>query len=235
MTEARETWISPNARFGSKVGLLAGGGSFPIHFAESARRAGIQVACVAIRDHADAALASACDEIAWIGLGRLGRMIRLFRRWGVERVVMAGKIHKAKVMYDPWRWWNLLPDWRFLRMWFLGRRPDNRDDSVLLAVIDEFRKDGLLFASALEICPDLLAPEGTLSRRAPSACQLADIVFGWDLAREMGRLDVGQAVAIKERSAIAIEAVEGTDRMIERSGQLCPAGGFVVGGHDGAA
>src|SRR5204862_1674340 len=87
---------------------------------------------------------------------------------------------------------------------------------------------GLVFSSALDLCPELLVNAGLLSGRAPSTREETDIQFGWELAKEMGRLDVGQSVAVKERAALAVEAIEGTDRAIARAGELCPAGGFVV-------
>jgi DUF1009 family protein len=98
----------------------------------------------------------------------------------------------------------------------------------MLALIDEFAEEGLHMDSALDLCPELLVRPGLLTRRPPTAREEADIAFGWDLAREMGRLDVGQSVAVKERAVLAVEAIEGTDRAILRAGELCRAGGFVV-------
>jgi len=108
------------------------------------------------------------------------------------------------------------------------RHARNRDDDLVLALIEEFRKEGMEFASALDLCPELLVPPGVLTRRPPTRSEQADIAFGWALAKEMGRLDVGQSVAVKERAVLAVEAIEGTDRAILRAGELCPAGGFVV-------
>jgi DUF1009 family protein len=105
---------------------------------------------------------------------------------------------------------------------------DNRDDSLLLGVIAEFERDGMIFASALDFCPELLVKEGVLTRRAPTPAERRDIEFGWTLAKEMGRLDVGQSVAVKEKAALAVEAIEGTDRCIERAGQFCRAGGWTL-------
>jgi hypothetical protein len=140
---------------------------------------------------------------------------------------MAGKVTK-NVMYTPARFLQLCPDYRMFRMWYLRNRKDNRDDSILLAVIAEFERDGMTFASALDYCPELLVNEGLLTRRAPTARERADIEFGWQLAKEMGRLDVGQSVAVKEKAALAVEAIEGTDRCIERAGQLCRSGGWTL-------
>jgi DUF1009 family protein len=209
------------------IGLLAGGGRFPIVFAQKARALGLEVVCVGIRCEADPSLAGCVRHFHWSGPARLGRMIRLFKRAGVARVVMAGKVHKANILHKPWKWLTLLPDWRTVRWWY-SRRRDNRDDTLLLAVIDEFAAEGLQFDSALNLCPELLVRPGPLTHRRPTASEAADIAFGWELAKQMGRLDVGQSVAVKERAVLAVEAIEGTDRAILRAGEFCRAGNFVV-------
>jgi UDP-2,3-diacylglucosamine hydrolase len=210
-----------------RVGLLAGSGRFPILFAEAARRAGLEVVCVGVRYEAPEELRALCTSFKVVGVAKLGEMIRTFRHENVDHVVMAGKVTK-KVMYTPWRTLRLLPDWRMLQMWYRRGRVDNRDDSLLLGVIAEFARDGISFASALDYCPELLVKEGILTRRAPTAAEQRDIEFAWGLAKEMGRLDVGQSVAVKEKSVLAVEAIEGTDRCIERAGQLCRAGGWTL-------
>jgi DUF1009 family protein len=196
-------------------------------FAEKARSLGIPVVCVGISYEASPELAGLVDRFYWCGIARLGRMIRCFKKERVERVVMAGKVMKTCI-YTRWRAFRFLPDLRFLRFWFSRRRRDNRDDSLLMGLIGEFAKDGLCFESALNLCPELLVRPGILTRRAPTTPEKQDIDFGWELAKEMGRLDVGQSVAVKERAVLAIEAIEGTDRAIARAGELCRAGGFVV-------
>jgi DUF1009 family protein len=211
-----------------KVGLLAGSGRFPITFAAKARELGLPVVCVGLRDLASPELAGMVSRFYWSSPLRLSRMIRLFRREGVERVVMAGKVQKANLMYRPWKLFALLLDWRTLRLWYFGRRRDNKDDTLMLSLIAEFAGEGLHFDSALTFCPELLVSQGTLTRRSPTAAERRDIAFGWEMAREMGRLDVGQCVSVKDRTVLAVEAIEGTDRSIERAGQLCRAGGFVV-------
>lgn len=210
------------------IGLLAGSGRFPIAFARKARDVGRAVVCVALGGIAADELRPLVHRFYWTHPTRIGRMIRLFQREGVEQIVMAGKVPKADLMHKPWKVFSLLPDLRTLRWWYFGRRRDNRDDSILLSVIDEFAADGLRFESALTLCPELLVRPGVLTRRSPTAGEEADIAFGWGLAREMGRLDVGQSVAVKERAVLAVEAIEGTDRAILRAGQLCRAGGFTV-------
>jgi DUF1009 family protein len=209
------------------VGLLAGAGRFPIVFAAKARSLGIPVVCVALRDEAAPELAGLVERCHWVGLGKLGRIIRCFKRDGVRHIVMAGKVQKKR-LHTPFRILRYWPDWRALSWWFLRRRRDNKDDSLLLSLIDEFAADGLTFASALDLCPELLVKAGILTRRGLSAREEADVAFGWELAKEMGRLDVGQSVAVRERAVLAVEAIEGTDQAILRAGQLCPRGGIVV-------
>jgi len=209
------------------IGLLAGWGRFPLVFAQKTRSLGIPVICVGIRHEANPELAGLVQRFYWTGVARLGRMIRCFKREGVCQAVMAGKVHKV-AMHSPWRIFRYWPDWRFVRFWLNRARRDNQDDSILLGLIDEFAKDGIRFASALDLCPELLVRPGVLTRRAPTATEQNDVAFGWQLAKEMGRLDVGQSVAVRERAVLAVEAIEGTDQAILRAGQLCPRGGFVV-------
>jgi len=210
-----------------RIGLLAGWGRFPLVFAQKTRSLGIPVICVGIRHEANPELAGLVQRFYWTGVARLGRMIRCFKREGVCQAVMAGKVHKV-AMHSPWRIFRYWPDWRFVRFWLNRARRDNQDDSILLGLIDEFAKDGIRFASALDLCPELLVRPGVLTRRAPTATEQNDVAFGWQLAKEMGRLDVGQSVAVRERAVLAVEAIEGTDQAILRAGQLCPRGGFVV-------
>lgn len=209
------------------IGLIAGSGRFPVSFAEKARELGLPVVCCGIRGEASESLKTLVDRFYWVGLARLGRVIRCFRREGVHEVMMAGKIQKTR-LYTPLRWLHYIPDLRTIRIWLRILRGDKRDDTLLMAVVREFEGDGFRFTSALDYCPELLVKTGNLTRRGPSAAEEADIRFGWELAKEMGRLDVGQSVAVKEQAVIAVEAIEGTDRAILRAGDLCRKGGFVV-------
>ncbi|MFL5327879.1 MAG: LpxI family protein [Gemmataceae bacterium] len=209
------------------IGLLAGAGRFPVVFAEKARALNISVGCVGLQHLAPPELRTLCDRYAEVGIARMGGVIRAFRRMGVQQIVMAGKVQKA-ALFSPWRILQLLPDWTTLRFWYFRNRRDNKDDSLLLGVIDEFERAGFRFASALDFCPEILMRPGVLTRRSPTSSELKDIEFGWDLAKEMGRLDVGQSVAVRERAVLAVEAIEGTDRAIIRAGELSRRAGFVV-------
>jgi DUF1009 family protein len=209
------------------VGLLAGWGRFPIVFAEKARAVKLPLVCVGLRGEASPELIPLVDRFYWAGVARLGRIIRCFKKEGVRQIVMAGKFQKKR-MHTPFRVLRYWPDLRGLKWWFFAPRRNNKDDTLLLSLIDEFAADGMSFASALDLCPELLVKHGILTRRGLSSREEADVAFGWEMAKEMGRLDVGQSVAVRERAVLAVEAIEGTDQAILRAGQLCPRGGFVV-------
>lgn len=219
--------VRPAAR---RVGLIAGWGDYPLVVARALRRQGCRVYCLGVIDEADPRLAQLCDDFRWVGPAKFGTAIRHFKRHAVAEATMAGKIHKVR-LFRRWRWLRYLPDLRTVRMFiphFLTRRKDCRDDTLLRAIVDEFAAEGIRFAPATEYAPDLLARRGQLTGRGPSAWQWKDIEFGWEIAKQLGRLDVGQSVAVKDQAVLALEAVEGTDECIRRAGTLCTAGGFTV-------
>ena len=209
------------------VGLIAGAGRFPILFAQKAREVGLPVITVGVAGMADPVLESLSDQFTWLRRMSLGAIFRAFRRGDARQWTMAGKFHKH-IIFQPRRMLQLVPDWRALRFFFLRRRSDNRDDSLLLGLIEEFRRQSMECVSALDVCPELLVKEGLLTRRKPTAKEQVDVEFGWNLAKEMGRLDIGQSVMIRERNVLAVEAIEGTDKAILRAGELCGRSGFVV-------
>jgi hypothetical protein len=215
---------------GQTIGIIAGWGRYPVAVAEAVRRRGGRTAILVIRDHADAALGPLADIRGEVGVGQLGAAIDFFRTHGVARVAMAGKIHKTKLFRRD-AWLRNLPDWRGLTtFWphFVSRRRDNRDDSLLLAITSAFEQTGIRVCPATDFAPELLAREGLLAGRPLTAAERADVLFGWQLAKELGRHDIGQTVVVKNRAPLALEAIEGTDECIRRAGRLCPAGGMVV-------
>jgi len=215
---------------GEMIGILAGWGRFPVAVAEAIRRHGGRTAILAIRDHADQALESLADVAGEVGVAEIGRAVDFFRRQGVRRATMAGKIHK-KTLFARNAWLRHLPDWTGLRtFWphFISRRRDNRDDSLLGAIAHAFDGRGVAICPATDFAPELLAEEGVLVGGPLSPRQRADVAFGWRLAKELGRLDIGQTVVVKNRAPLALEAIEGTDECIRRAGRLCLAGGMTV-------
>lgn len=212
-----------------RVGLMAAWGRYPIVVAQQLKRQGFHVSCLAIKDHADPVLREICDDFAWQGLAQLGRAIRFFHRRGVRQATMAGKFHKV-VLYQPWVWLRHLPDWKAIKTFyphFYSGSRDRRDDTLLGAIVDAFAAEGVEFGPATNFAPELLVKAGPINGQL-TAAEERDVAFGWRLAKEMGRLDVGQSVCVKRQSVIAIEAIEGTDLCIERAGQLCASGGFTI-------
>jgi DUF1009 family protein len=213
-----------------RIGLLAGWGRLPVTVAEALRSQGCEVYCLGTIGHADPALAEVCHDFHWLGMAKFGSAIRYFHRHDVTEIMMAGKIFKVR-LFQRWSWVRHLPDLRTIRMFlphFWTRKKDCRDDSLLGAIVDEFAAEGIHFAPPTDFAPELLVKEGQLTRRGPTAWQQKDIAFGWKMAKEMGRLDIGQSVMVKDQAVLAVEAVEGTDECIRRAGVLCRAGGFTV-------
>jgi UDP-2,3-diacylglucosamine hydrolase len=213
-----------------RVGIMAGWGRLPLAVAEALRRQGCEVYCLGTIGHADPALAEICNDFRWSGVAKFGGALRYFHRHGVTEVTMVGKIFKVR-LFERWRWLRNLPDLRTIRMFlphFWTRQKDCRDDSLLGAIVEEFAAEGIHFAPPTDYAPELLVNEGQLTGRGPTAWQRKDIEFGWKIAKEMGRLDIGQSVAVKDQAVLAVEAVEGTDECIRRAGVLCRAGGFTV-------
>ena len=185
------------------------------------------MACVGLRDQFDPGLPLLCDRFDTAGIVQLGRWIRLLHRSGVREAVMVGRVAKAR-MHDPLRLFRQIPDWRAARLWYRRLRHDRRNAVLLAAVADELASEGITIIDSTTYIPDHLAPAGVLGSVKPTAAQLADIAFGWPLLAQTVELDIGQAIAVRDRDVLAVEAVEGTDAMIERAGSLSRAKGWTL-------
>ncbi len=202
------------------VGLIAGSGQFPLLFAHAARLASVRVLAVGFDGETDPSLAKYVDEFHMLKLGQLNRLMATFKKAGITHAAMAGAINKTR-MYTKIR-----PDWRAVR--FLNRLRNQRDDSLLRALADELESEGIRIQPSTIFLPDLLAPEGILTRRKPNRREQADIAFGWGLAKAIGSLDIGQCVVVKHLGVLAVEGIDGTDATIMRGGRLCREGAVVV-------
>lgn len=214
----------------NRVGLIAGWGNFPVSVAEALASSGRDVYCCAITGHADPRLQDICRDVYWVSLLQMGRHLRYFHRHGVRELALAGKIFKT-LLFDRRFWFRNVPDLATLRLYssvLFSTRGNSKDDTLLTIATNFFDHNGIRVRPATDYAPGLLVDEGLLTDRAPTATENADIYFGWHLAREMGRLDVGQSVTVKSRAVLAVEAIEGTDECIRRTRQICPAGGFVL-------
>ncbi|OPX20296.1 MAG: hypothetical protein BZ151_04695 [Desulfobacca sp. 4484_104] len=203
-----------------KIGLIAGRSQFPLLFAQAARQKGLEVVAVAHHGETDPALAHLVHRLEWVYVGQLGRIIRCFKNAGVRQAVLAGGIRKGRLFTQ------LRPDWRALKL--IRRVERARDDGILRAVADELESAGITIVPSTLYLDELLAPAGVLSRRQPSPEELRDIDYGFKIAKEIGRLDIGQCVVVRRQAVLALEAIEGTDETIRRGGRLAGEQAVVV-------
>lgn len=212
MTDASDTTI----------GLVAGAGRLPFELARGVRRAGRRVVAVAFEGFADPALAEAVDALAWVRIGELGALFEALRRLGAREVVVAGNVPKEQLFASPDA---IRVDERGAA--FLAGLRDRSDGAILRGLGDALESEGLRVVPQTAYARELLAPAGSLGRVAPSAALAADVAWGWPLAKALGRLDVGQTLVVKDKTLLAVEAIEGTDAAIRRGGAL-GRGGVVV-------
>lgn len=203
-----------------RVGLIAGSGRFPVLFAETARRHGVDVVAVAHRGETAAELAAVVDAITWIDPGQLEALIDALRSAEVRQAVMVGGIAKPKLFHD------FRPDARALAV--IARVGMLRDDALLRALADELEREGIRIVESTRYLQDLVPGPGVLSERQPTAEELEDIAFGFVVAKAIGRFDIGQSVVVRGRTVVAVEGVEGTDATIRRAGALVNGGITVV-------
>ncbi len=202
------------------IGLIAGGGQFPLLFTHAARKQGRRVIAVCHQNETAPELDRQADVTCWVKLGQLGRIIRFFHDQGVRETVFCGTITKTRMFRD------ILPDFKGLSLW---NKIDRRlDDAILRAVAGTLEEEGIKVLASTCYLEHLFFPKGILGRKKPNKEQLADIRFGWQIAREIGRLDIGQCIVVREGAVLAVEAIEGTDAAIRRGGELSGSGAVVV-------
>lgn len=201
------------------LGIIAGGGSFPVIVAKNARAQGVRIIGVGFPADTHPTFADQCDVFLWLKLGQLGRLIEFFTTHHVTHVVMAGPINKPRAL-------DLRPDWRAAKILF--SLTSKGDDTLLRAVGRELEKEGMRLTAAQQFCPELYAPSGILTQRSPTEQERNDIAFGWQLSEHMGRFDIGQCLIVREGIVLAVEAIEGTDAAIIRAGMLGGPGAVVI-------
>jgi DUF1009 family protein len=204
----------------STLGLIAGNGRFPFLVAEGARRAGRRVVAVAIREEADPGIEAAVDETHWVGLGQLGKCIDALRTAGATEAVMAGQVKHRQIFSD------LLPDLKLLGV--LARVAVKSTDNLIGGIADALGREGITLLSSVAFLGDQMATAGAMSRRSPSGAERRDIEYGATVARTLAGLDLGQTAVVKDRAAVALEAMEGTDEVIRRAGRIAGRGVVVV-------
>jgi len=210
------------------LGLIAGEGRLPFLVADGAKRAGLRVICVGLADTADRNLADEVDVFYRVAIARPGGWIRRLRKHRVTRTIMVGRVSKGR-LFTPWRIVQYLPDWRAFRIYYWRLRGKNtQPDSLLCAVADELASGGIVLENSIMYCKEHLATVGVMTGTKVRPSVESDIEFGWNIVKKLGELDIGQAIAVKEKEVIAVEAIEGTAAMIERAGRLCRSGGWTL-------
>jgi len=209
------------------LGLIAGEGIFPLLVARGARAAGRRIVCVGLAGSASPQLRDECDDFAWVGVTRLGRWVKHLRKGGCCDAIMVGRVLKTK-MYDPLRYLRYIPDLTSARLWLTRLRRDRSPQAILSAIADTLAEQGITLIDSTTYTKDQLATAGVMTSRQPTESQWLDIQRGWEICQTVSRLDIGQSIAVLNKDIIAVEALEGTNAMIERAGQLCKVGGWTL-------
>jgi UDP-2,3-diacylglucosamine hydrolase len=208
----------------ARIGLIAGNGRFPFLALQGARSLGHDVTVVAVKEEAfpqlERAAVDAGAALHWVSLGHLGKCIKLLKAAGVDRAIMAGQVKHAKIFS------GIVPDFTLLSV--LTRLKSRNTDALISAVADVLRGEGIELLDSTAFLSPLMARAGSLTKRAPAPDECEDLEFGYRMADAIAALDVGQTIAVKDRAVVAVEAMEGTDAVIQRAGRIAGAGTRVV-------
>ncbi len=195
-----------------KFGLIAGNGKFPFLVVEGAKKQGASLSVVAIKEETDKSIEEIAEKVIWVGIGQLGKMISFFKNEGVEKAIMAGQVKHVQIFSGAF------PDWRMTKM--LYNLPRRNTDSLIGGIASELAKDGIELIDSTYFIQENLAQEGVLSKRKPDETERGNIEYGLKIANEIARLDLGQTIVVRAKACVAIEAMEGTDAVIRRAGEL---------------
>ncbi|MCS7203203.1 MAG: UDP-2,3-diacylglucosamine diphosphatase LpxI [Thermodesulfovibrio sp.] len=194
------------------IGIIAGAGSLPLIILEEIKKKGYKVVIVSLEDIVSEDLSHCSDAFIYINIGKFGEILKFLKKNKVKEIVLTGKVPK-RVIYEKDR---IKPDARAVKMLFSAKL---RGDNELLKVVEkELLGEGIRIIGVSEICPELLTPEGILTKNKPSKEEWEDIKYGFSIAKEVGKLDIGQTVIVKDKATVAVEAIEGTDETIIRAG-----------------
>jgi DUF1009 family protein len=202
----------PNVASQSRYGLIAGNGRFPFLVLEAARTQGIDMVVAAIKEETSPDIERQARTVHWLSLGQLGKLIKTFKAEGVTRAIMAGQV-KHKQIFS-----GILPDLKMMQV--LASLATRNTDSMIGAVTRVLEDEGIQLMESTAFLAPLLPAPGVLTSRSPSQDEQTDLDYGYKLARELGRLDVGQTVVVANAACVAVEAMEGTDAVIERAASL---------------
>ena len=202
------------------IGIIAGTSQFPLLFAKAAKKRGLRVVAVAHKGETFPELEAEVDEITWIQLGQVGKLLKAFRKAGVSQAVMCGGVTKTRMFRD------VRPDMKALAL--ISRIRHMADDGILRTLADYLADEGVKVIASHDMVPELLAQEGVYTRRGPDSDEQQSADVGWQVCAQMGRLDIGQCLVVRDRAVVAVEAIEGTDACIARGGELAQGKAVVV-------
>jgi DUF1009 family protein len=209
----------------SRIGLIAGNGRFPFLALQGARSLGHDVTVVAVKEEAfpelEAAARAAGADLTWVSLGHLGKCIKVLKAAGVQQALMAGQVKHAKIFSS-----GIIPDLTLLSV--LTKLKARNTDALISAVAEVLRGDGIELLDSTAFLEPLLAKRGNLGRREPTPEELADLAFGYRMADAVAALDIGQTIVVKDQAVVAVEAMEGTDAVIRRAGEIAGPGTRIV-------
>jgi len=195
-----------------KFGLIAGNGKFPFIVIEGAQKQGASLVVVAIKEETDPKIEQLAEKLIWVGIGQLSKMISFFKSEGVSKAIMAGQVKHVQIFSGS------LPDLRMIKM--LWNLPQRNTDALIGGIADEMAREKIELIDSTYFIQDQLAQEGVLTRRKPDDTEKGNIEYGLKIANEIARLDLGQTIVVRAKACVAIEAMEGTDAVIKRAGQL---------------
>ena len=204
----------------SNLGIIAGNGAYPRLVAEAARSAGVKTICAAaFEKETDAALAGKVDRIEWLRVGQLSRLLNFFRDQGIHHAMMAGQI-------APKNLFHLRPDWKALLL--LAKLKRRNAETIFAAIAGELAAAGVELLPATTFLDKHVAAAGLIAGSKLSRREEEDVAFGWNIAKEIARLDIGQTVVVKNGTVLAVEGFDGTNETLQRGGQLAGKGAIVV-------
>jgi len=203
------------------IALIVGNGNFPLFVAKAAKSAGVRLVAICVKSEADKKIEEIADKAYWVNLGQAKKLLSILEDEGIKHAIMAGKISKITIIKESLR---LDEEARKIVSGVI----DRKDDTLLSAVADRLKSFGVELLDSTTFVKDIMPAEGSLTKRKPNKEELEDIKFGFKLAKDMGRLDIGQSVVVKKKAIIAVEAIEGTDETIRRAGRLIGEKAVVV-------
>ncbi|MCM8795139.1 MAG: UDP-2,3-diacylglucosamine diphosphatase LpxI [Candidatus Omnitrophica bacterium] len=204
-----------------KIGLIAGNRRFPLFLAEAAKKKGFYIVAVAIKGETTVSLCRYVDKIYWLSLSDFRRCIEIFKSEGITKLVMAGQVSPRRLFTKEI---DKSSDLREI----LVALKDKRADSIFGAIAEKLEEKGLALIDSTLFLKDLLPQKGILTQKQPDFSTWEDIYFGWELAKEIAFLDIGQTVAVKDKAIVAVEALEGTDNLIRRAARIAGSGITIV-------